>query len=139
MPCLVCLKKISTAKFNEKGALVDAGVDLNAGGFAEWILDLIILTGGCQLLASFWIGLWVIWLSVSFHFHLFFDWIFVRPVLIAVSLFLHGQGPAYAFYVFWVNVAYPWICAPAPEEEAPERNEKKERKQMRKQQRVVRG
>ena len=71
MPCLVCLKKISTAKFNEKGALVDAGVDLNAGGFAKWILNLIELTGACQVLASLWIGFWFIWLLVSFDFHLF--------------------------------------------------------------------
>lgn len=68
MPCLFCLKKIATAKFNEKGAVIDAGADLNAGsGFAEWILNLIILTGLCQVFALFWIYLWVGWLLVSFN------------------------------------------------------------------------
>ena len=65
VPCLVCFKRMSTAKFNEKGVLVDAGFDLNIGsGFSEYIQDLIIITGACQILATFSIYAWCLWLLV---------------------------------------------------------------------------
>ena len=67
MPCLFFFKRISTAKFNEKGALIDAGIDLNMeSGFSEYIKDLIIITAACQSLALIWIYFWWLWISVCF-------------------------------------------------------------------------
>lgn len=66
MVALVGFKWMSTAKFNEKGVVIDAGVDLNMeSGFSEYIKDLIILTSACQVLALISIYFWNLWLLVS--------------------------------------------------------------------------
>ena len=71
MTCLVCFKWMSSARFNEKGVVIDGGVDLNMeSGFSEYIKDLVILTSACQVLALIWIYFWNLWLLVSFDFPL---------------------------------------------------------------------
>lgn len=68
---------MSTAKFNEKGVVIDAGVDLNMeSGFSEYIKDLIILTSACQTLALISIYFWNLWLLVglsNFKYSIIFD------------------------------------------------------------------
>lgn len=78
-------------------------IDLNLkGGFADYLIDIIITTCACSLLSIF---------SSKF----FFLWIWL---------------PIYFIYKIWVGLIAPWIFAPAPE--PPANNEKKKRKMERK-------
>lgn len=59
------MKRMAASKFNERGAVVDAGLDLNIqSGVSEYLKDLIILTSTCQLLALISIYFWNLWLLV---------------------------------------------------------------------------
>jgi hypothetical protein len=108
--CIATMNYMARPVYSETGGLLDGGLDLNmkgGGGVSEYLKDLIILTSLTQLLSLF--SNWFWWL------------------LLAV--------PGYATYLFWVNIAAPWIFAPAPEVDQ-EREDKKQRKLDRRMRRV---
>jgi len=104
--CLQFMAHMAKAVYSETGQLVDGGIDLNMeSGVSEHVKDLIILTGGCQLLSL-----------VSTYFWLL--------LLLA---------PARALYMLWVNILAPWFFQSGPNEEVDEKKRRKmERKMARK-------
>ena len=100
---LLCMRQMAAARRNEKGGVVDAGLDLNAeGGFGEHCKDVVILALAAHLLSA---------ATVYAHF-----------LLLA--------APLYAAYKLWTGLISPWIFAEAPEESDADlkRRAKKERK-----------
>lgn len=87
------------------GGLLDAGIDLNMkGGMAEHAQDIILLTGGVQMMSLYSNYAWLLWLL----------------------------APGRAFYLLWVNILGPWFFADAPEEPVDDKKAKKaERKKRR--------
>lgn len=101
------LNKTGSPTVDEKGTLLDPGLDLNmAQGMAEHVKDLIILTSGTQVLSLLTNYLWVLLLL----------------------------APLRAFLFAWTNFISPWIFAPAPEE--TEADVKKQKKMERKARRM---
>ncbi|KAL1518027.1 hypothetical protein ABEB36_001713 [Hypothenemus hampei] len=100
---------MSKPKYAENGQLLDSGTDLNMkGGVAEEVKDIIILTAGCQLLASFISNyFWLLWLL----------------------------APARLGWIVWKNILKPYFFQSAPEN--PELDEKKQKKLERKQKRMA--
>nr|XP_022917441.1 transmembrane protein 208 [Onthophagus taurus] len=99
---------MAKAKYTDSGQIVDSGVDLNMeGGIAEHVKDIIILTAGCQLLASILSNyFWLLWLL----------------------------APIRGFWILWKNVLGPYFFQPPTGE--PEVNEKKQKKLERKMKRM---
>ncbi|XP_044272361.1 transmembrane protein 208 [Tribolium madens] len=97
-------------KHTETGQLLDSGVDLNMeGGIAEHVKDIIILTAGCQILASIISNyFWLLWLL----------------------------APARGAWIIWKNILSPYFFPDVPFE--PEVDEKKQKKMERKMKRMQR-
>ncbi|XP_060535336.1 transmembrane protein 208 [Cylas formicarius] len=99
---------MARATYSETGQLLDSGVDLNMeGGVAENVKDVIILTAGCQLLASLISNyFWALWLL----------------------------APARVGWIVWKNILAPYFFQAAPEN--PQVDEKKQKKLERRQKRM---
>ena len=94
---------------SDSGALLDPGLDLNmANGMAEHVKDIVILAAGTQMLSLLSNYLWLLLLL----------------------------APLRGFLMLWTSVIAPWLFAPAPEDENPELDAKKQRKMDRKMRRM---
>ncbi|XKL63813.1 hypothetical protein PGB90_006177 [Kerria lacca] len=93
------LAHMAKTKYSESGQLLDSGLDLNMeGGVAEHVKDVIILTAGCQVLSIISMYFWFLWLL----------------------------APGRAFWLLWIHILGPYFMQKPPE--APEINEKKQKK-----------
>ncbi|CAD6244914.1 GSCOCG00013529001-RA-CDS [Cotesia congregata] len=83
--------------------LTDPGSDLNLkGGIAEHVIDLIILTAGCQILSLISDYFWLLWLL----------------------------APIRAFYLAWTLILAPWFFAAPQEQEVDEKKQRKMERKM---------
>ncbi|KAL1117146.1 hypothetical protein AAG570_004474 [Ranatra chinensis] len=95
---------MSRSKMSESGQILDSGVDLNmAGGIAEHVKDMIILTAGSQLLSLLSNYFWLLMLL----------------------------APARGFYLLWVNLLSPYFFQEAPPQEVDEKKQRKLERKMR--------
>ncbi|CAJ0592833.1 unnamed protein product [Cylicocyclus nassatus] len=107
---LAIMKSMAGAKFDERGRVVDAGMDLNdPDAFGEYCKDIIILTSIAQVAALYTTYAYLILLII----------------------------PAAAAYKIFFNILLPWITAPAPEN-GEELDDKKLRKRERREKIVYR-
>ncbi|XP_034944978.1 transmembrane protein 208 [Chelonus insularis] len=94
---------MAKTKYSETNQLIDSGVDLNMkGGIAEHVIDLIILTSGCQLLSLISNYFWLLWLL----------------------------APIRAFYLAWINFLGPWFFSAPQEPEIDEKKQRKLERKM---------
>lgn len=96
------LERMGRPKINEKKELVSEGVDLNAGGMVEYMLDVIYLTWFAQLLSNF----------------TFYGWY----VLLVIPAYVLYKGTGFLFPL--LNT----MTAAAPEQEKSKRQEKREKR-----------
>ncbi|KAF2901219.1 hypothetical protein ILUMI_04963 [Ignelater luminosus] len=99
---------MAKAKYSDSGQLLDSGVDLNMqGGIGEHVKDIIILTAGCQLLASLVSNyFWLLWLL----------------------------APIRGFWLVWKNILSPYFFQEAPlQSEADEKKQRKLERKLRRQ------
>ncbi|VDD86652.1 unnamed protein product [Enterobius vermicularis] len=96
------MNSMARCRRNEKGQVVDAGLDLNQPeAFGEYCKDVIILSSFVLILSLLW-----------------------SPFFLFLLLI-----PAYAFYKFWTGLLAPWIFARTDEEfEDDKKNRKRDRK-----------
>lgn len=95
---------MARTKHSEIGKLLDAGVDLNlAGGIAEHVKDMIILTAGSQVLSL-----------ISNYFWL-------------LMLLAPGRG----FYFLWTKILSPYFFEEGPPPQVDEKKQKKLERKMR--------
>uniref|UniRef100_A0A914WMA9 Transmembrane protein 208 n=1 Tax=Plectus sambesii TaxID=2011161 RepID=A0A914WMA9_9BILA len=102
------MQNMAKATKNDKGQVLDAGLDLNLeGGFGEYCKDVVILASIVQLLSLTWSKFWFLMILI----------------------------PIFAGYKLWVGILAPWFFAPAPEEEeSDDKKAKKRDRRMRKMQ-----
>jgi len=101
---VLMMRKMAVAVKNEKGQLVDAGLDLNQeGGFGEYCKDAVILTSIVNCTAVFW------------------NKLFFALLLI----------PMYALYKLWIGILAPYFFAPSMDSSDDGADEKKQRKRER--------
>lgn len=95
-----CMRSMCSKAVTSGKVVLDGGIDLNlAGGFADYLKDIIITTSACSVLSIVSEAFWLLWL-----------WI-----------------PAFWAYKVWSKVIGPWIFQPAPEESSEVTDKKKKK------------
>uniref|UniRef100_A0A915BG13 Transmembrane protein 208 n=1 Tax=Parascaris univalens TaxID=6257 RepID=A0A915BG13_PARUN len=90
---------------NEKGQVVDAGIDLNQpDAFGEYCKDVVILCSCVTVIATFWSN--IFWLLLLI--------------------------PGYACYKLWTGILAPWFFAQPDTEEMDEKKLRKKERKLRK-------
>ncbi|VDM45386.1 unnamed protein product [Toxocara canis] len=90
---------------NEKGQVIDAGIDLNQpDAFGEYCKDVVILCSCTTVVATFWSK--IFWLLLLI--------------------------PGYACYKLWVGILSPWFFAQSDDDEIDEKKLRKKERKLRK-------